>query len=63
MGMPAAHSYEQNYGLTLAEAAGWSNAGLTSALRVLMPRTDKSEGTWGTIDALADLLGGIERPA
>ena len=56
MGMPPAHSYEQNYAHTLAGSVGWSNAALTIALRALMSRADKTEGTWGTIDALADLL-------
>ena len=56
MGMPAARSYEQNYTRTLAEAADWSDARINIMLQALMFYTDKSEGTWGTIDALADVL-------
>jgi hypothetical protein len=63
MGMPAARSYERNYAHILADVVGWSDVALTIALEALMSRADKIEGTWGAIDALADLLGGIERPA
>jgi hypothetical protein len=62
MGMSAGNSYAQNYADTLAEAAGWSNEMLTVALGAMMSHTDKTDDTWGAIDALTDLLGEIERP-
>jgi hypothetical protein len=48
--------YEQNYDAAKELAADWSVSNLTAALQALIIRSNKTEGTWGAIDALADLL-------
>jgi hypothetical protein len=56
MNTPKGRDYEQAYGLTRDAAANWSRQELTITLQALMSSEQKTEGTWGTIDALADLL-------
>ena len=48
--------YEQNYDAAKEQAADWPASNLTVALQSLIARSNKTEGTWGAIDALADLL-------
>ena len=56
MNTPPARGYEQSYAVAQAMAAKWSVQELTDALQALMSREDKTEDTWGAIDALADRL-------
>jgi hypothetical protein len=56
MNIQKGRDYEQAYGLTRDTAANWAKEDLTITLQALLSSEDKTEGTWGTIDALADLL-------
>jgi hypothetical protein len=55
-------AYERGYAKMQGRAADWSVAKLKTTIEQLMARHDKPEGTWGAIDALADLLCRIVLP-
>ncbi len=61
MDIPAPRGYDQNYAAAQAQGVIWSEQSVTITLQTLMARSYKTEGTWGAIDGLADLLNGNDR--
>lgn len=57
-----ATDYDRIYALTRLGAQSWSPSRLALTLNLMLKRRVQTEGSWGGVDAIADLLGGIKPP-
>lgn len=57
-----ATDYDRIYAITRLGAHTWSSNRLALTLNVMLRRRVQTEGSWGGVDAIADLLGGIKPP-
>lgn len=57
-----ATDYDRIYALTRLGAQSWSPNRLALTLNILLKRHLQTEANWGGVDAIADLLGGIQPP-